>query len=1083
MKGPRFWKHAKTDLSLTRVSASKRIAAATLSCISALLLSFLIVGSTLGIFVKDASSGGSYGEVGLRSYFERGLGTQELPYVITRPRHLFNLSHLQALGVFGEKCYFKLGLENLGGVDSGGVPMCYVGDTDEKKPYLDMTGSEEGNNRIFAIGSESVPFYGEFDGQNVEIKNLHVYANPQDAGLFGYTAHGSVVKNLFLDSTTIHTFGYENADERLYGDGGVTLQEAVKFVHYPGGVVGEGKTHTDLTYADPVDGYVTFDGIDFYETYAEDEEDLIPVPDPLPCFTAIPLSSSDYQCKTLLSGVLLRIREDGAIEPNWSEVFTHFQEQIAKADDEEIPDSERPHYPLETTSSASIVCGYMDSDGYTHSKVLLTLDCRFTLDHHNPLNPETPDVHATDSISMEFSVSGDHGNNIGLFIGHCDGSISDCYAHDGAFDMNEGNGDDYHYLANGSDFGLIGKIGNTVYRAIDDENGSASSEGKSIGAVDFSTIYKAVSPTDFTSLSGGDYYSYAPGQNNFYSDYLCYETTDGERTYYTKDDQSIAFHGQTVIKSTSLGVFTIVTDHGVPGIDGTVYLGLDKTLIHKDATPTSTLYYTTGEFAKDNPSLRSGESFRTYRNSLLTDAPRYSLLGHHLPAASENSAESFQTRELRQSYYFRFDLSPSQRRNSRNALYFADIDRGLDTHSQGGSFLSNYFHYKLVDESGLPFNYDSDKAGVYIRNSSGHEIDALSASFDTRDRSHNDRKEDKPYWPELATVQDEEGAYFAENMVNFEISTDYANVTVIAASMDPSKPSAVGIYEMDDTHLVDSVSYGVPYKYVDKDYMDYDDPEYAFVLPDEDHLAFFDYDYDTTLRRGKIGLRTGESAFTEAIPGVEAHLPEDSPYGYDSSAERLFAHVFTLPRGRYCIGSASGARDPSISGMTTAKIYYVAAQGQTEGEQQFTGNVYAGGDIVERCDFLKLGRYDASTGTKVISVAADLDDPTTYDMSASGSLENSRCFIGLRPKSRSSFTATTDTITFTYDADDGFLVDSTSASALVRIALNNYGDYFKTRYPALSETDIANLYVSILSGDSVLLRTAEDEVTYTYVSP
>ena len=64
-------------------------------------------------------------------------------------------------------------------------------------------------------------------------------------------------------------------------------------------------------------------------------------------------------------------------------------------------------------SVASLIVSSVDRYGQKHSKVLLNLEYDFTLDSNS----------AT-FISMGVRVSGDHGNNIGLVVGHCDGSIS-----------------------------------------------------------------------------------------------------------------------------------------------------------------------------------------------------------------------------------------------------------------------------------------------------------------------------------------------------------------------------------------------------------------------------------------------------------------------------------------------------------------------------------------------------------------------------------------------------------------------------------------------------------------------------------
>ena len=101
----------------------------------AVILNFSI---SVALYNKSVSGNGTYGEVSLRSYYECGSGTEEDPFVITRPRHLYNLSRLHGLGIYGEKVYFQLGKVDLGGIDSSNVPMCYADDSSNtQKPYLD----------------------------------------------------------------------------------------------------------------------------------------------------------------------------------------------------------------------------------------------------------------------------------------------------------------------------------------------------------------------------------------------------------------------------------------------------------------------------------------------------------------------------------------------------------------------------------------------------------------------------------------------------------------------------------------------------------------------------------------------------------------------------------------------------------------------------------------------------------------------------------------------------------------------------------------------------------------------------------
>ena len=168
-----------------KIFKSRKLIISLLSIASVSMLAMMVT-FTLSLFIKDAESNGFYGEVSLRSYFERGSGRPKGtygpddpgdPYVITRPRHLYNLSRLQGLGVFNEKKAFQLGMVGLAG-DNSGKPLCYLDDSSSTVvPFLDMSSSDYDYEPINAIGSEAMPFYGEFDGNGLEIKNLTVYAD------------------------------------------------------------------------------------------------------------------------------------------------------------------------------------------------------------------------------------------------------------------------------------------------------------------------------------------------------------------------------------------------------------------------------------------------------------------------------------------------------------------------------------------------------------------------------------------------------------------------------------------------------------------------------------------------------------------------------------------------------------------------------------------------------------------------------------------------------------------------------------------------------------------------------------------
>ena len=173
---------------------------------------------------KVSDDGDGRGNIGLRSYFHTGTGTALRPFVITRPRHFYNLARLQNLGAFSEHTYFQLGYDltsggrgnNNGVLEEGEKWLVYTGDSgNETSQVLDMSGAFY-RNTIFPIGSEGAPFYGEFNGNSLVISNLTVTSFPEDVGVFGYTAAGSYVHDAFFKNLTVEDDGWDktvlNAD-------------------------------------------------------------------------------------------------------------------------------------------------------------------------------------------------------------------------------------------------------------------------------------------------------------------------------------------------------------------------------------------------------------------------------------------------------------------------------------------------------------------------------------------------------------------------------------------------------------------------------------------------------------------------------------------------------------------------------------------------------------------------------------------------------------------------------------------------------------------------------------------------------
>ena len=992
---------------MKKLFKSKRVILTTISLSAiTLFVTVLLVPFTLSAFVQDEDTDGFYGEVSLRSYFERGTGRPRGtlsdidpgdPYVITRPRHLYNLSRLQGLGVFNESTFFQLGLEGLNG-DTSGKPLCYLDDNSMTTvPFLDMEDSNFEYEPINAIGSEAVPFFGEFDGQGLEIKNLSVYADPEDAGLFGYTAHGSYVHDLFLTEVTINALGYTESFRNLYGPSS-TAVSGTSFTYTADGgspvtfLPGDTSTVEELGF-DMTD-YLAWDGIGTAPTISEVS--------PVISYTA---TNSAYKYKILISGDFLIDNGDGTVSLDLPTVYEFYRKERIESTGQIV-----------SSSSFSLIASTTDNYGLDHSKVVLSMEFDFSL------------LEGSNYLLMRAHLGGEHGNNIGLIVGHCDGSVSDCYVYNGHFCMN--NGSDfsdatYYSLANGSTLGLIGLVGGTVYNLAAKESDSGTSAGKDIGVLDFTTVYNEI--IDSHSFDGHATFSpngvsYVPSSSLKYRDFL---RKNGSGQFVTLAENTVSFNRQKIISNTDLGIFTVATDQTGTGMNDDALNGLENSVVRKEDVSVDSnyyVYYSTGEYQKGK-----GVDYSRYRAALQTNTPADFYPGYHFPNYDQVTSDSFEQRDRHQNYVFRFKVDPNYRNG--NGFYFSDIDKDTD----GGSFVSKYFEHKLVDQNGnpIPASINSGKSGVMLRNSLGQEIRSFSANFATPDLSSGSSK--------MYCVANAEYEDPAANMVNFEIKTEVANVTIISGLVDNTKPAAVGIYKIDEEPRL--ISDGL--KYIDRSYSD---PDYAFFMPTDEHLAYFDYTVDN-LGKGRIGTYewdNGESkfVFSEANTHTNATQPNSyeitsyahGEYGYATGKTRLYAHTFKLPCGRYCVGSATGN---SAAGEGTAKIYYLCAQGQTDGQISFDDNAFASHDEVKDIDFVKKEAYTYNAGVVTPNIVLHDTPVTVYDASDTR-IENQRLYVALTNSDKSYFKDQECNVDFTYSGGK-FKVETNTLGAITYITVSNYG--------------------------------------------
>lgn len=203
-----------------------------LNLILALFLLLFAVGYTYAWFSDDKQRNLDF-EIETSGYFAGGTGTENDPFTIVSPVHLYNLAWLQDTGRLTQSYHFSVSND------------------------IDM-----GNTVLPPIGNDTHPFIGSFNGNGYKISNLTVSTNKavltnlpsQDVtfsnyvGMFGRTgitpatesASGTqaTVKNFLLDNPLIEvsSAGAYSADESL-PESGVSTTAAGLAVGYAYGTV------------------------------------------------------------------------------------------------------------------------------------------------------------------------------------------------------------------------------------------------------------------------------------------------------------------------------------------------------------------------------------------------------------------------------------------------------------------------------------------------------------------------------------------------------------------------------------------------------------------------------------------------------------------------------------------------------------------------------------------------------------------------------------------------------------------------------------------------------------------------------
>ncbi len=164
----------------------------------------------------------------IKQYFHTGSGTEEDPFVITRPVHYYNLVQLfqrtSGFAVDGDASkvyYFQLGYEldntseglEFYNYDDDGNQINTSGNKYSKELNLEFYN---GSNALLPIGTSDIPFNDVFNGSGLTVKNLHVKATETvgdvtfgtaDIGIFGYVTEEASISNVYYSNFDIDLTG------------------------------------------------------------------------------------------------------------------------------------------------------------------------------------------------------------------------------------------------------------------------------------------------------------------------------------------------------------------------------------------------------------------------------------------------------------------------------------------------------------------------------------------------------------------------------------------------------------------------------------------------------------------------------------------------------------------------------------------------------------------------------------------------------------------------------------------------------------------------------------------------------------
>ncbi|MBQ9458156.1 MAG: hypothetical protein IJU64_06645 [Bacilli bacterium] len=891
------------------------------------------------------------GEIGLRSYYYTGDGTPAHPYEITSPNHLYNLTRLQSLGMYGTPSVWQMGhyFTEFEGIDDF-VPGFYCLEDNRPVKYLDMSAWE---GTLLPIGSEGTPFCGEFRGNDIVIKNLHIAGNPEDIGMFGYISQEGYVHNVITQDITIESTGYnptEGDDDNvlfsadvddfatavnpLYDDADYFASEADLLLYDDTRGSVSLKKRDGMTHRSYINNPSNLESAGESQTTAADYTKYAkgwfkPV---FPSKTAHPDDPFTYEWRSSI-GFLKKEQRDVDGDGKLDEVMGIDLGPLKDSKDFNSGALKEVRTRIYLVASVRPV-----SLGVTFSRVIQSYTLSFLSNGTTwEEGKYSLDIYC-DYLHGEGAPNYHHGNNIGFLAGHLDGQMTYCYVFGGTLKFNQ---TDNVKTPTETDTGLVGEMDSSLINEINPDFGLT--DHGDTGVMNFTRIYSMIrsdfnagdaafagSPTDSSSntkyfVSYGQEGGSATGDHlaesltfDRYKEFLRHDEADpvhyvtsfdiSDFTSEERADIPPGFGSNYTIPENQLSKFQsvdflwnkIIQDDKENGIDRG--MGVFKLVTTKNDAAASGAY---GTYWRDNMGqcqIINGSTPKTkvYFSTAECDWTRTGFAGwtgsnYPQKATTLPSYPNFEYPDIH-SFDYPF---------SRDFNYVFELDLAEENKPVGKNymfntdspFLQTYLYSKLRDQENQPVEIGSSRFGFMFRSSLNEPINALSSYMPIK----------KPDQGKARFETSEGTRYYPANSIVFRIESAFANVSVVGNGND------IGIYSFDPTKSTNDIKECYTMKSRNTGAMD--------------SHRYFKYDFEE---------------------GTTATAIDNTVEGNMTDSGVLYAHIFTLPHGDYIIG-ASGK---SNQGGNSANLYFLAVQGQSTAELGAADIISIGG-TAKPIDFLR----------------------------------------------------------------------------------------------------------------------------------